>query len=300
MTLATEDLIDRLAVLKRSGEPFVLATVVRTQNATAATAGAKALIHRDGSMQGWIGGGCTAGAVRKAAAQALGDGQARLVRVRPVAEIGQGDVAGVQEMKSACPSGGTVEVFVEPMLPRPTLLVMGASASARALCDLGRRSGFRIALAALAEDQAEIADVDARFEGFDLDGQLGSAADFVVVATQGKRDREALEAALKSGASYVAFVGSRRKAAALKVRLRERGLHETELARLHSPAGLDIGAVTPEELALSILAEIVQERRRGGVGVPDAPQVEVTEAGTVETEVVSPLAKACCGEGTDA
>ncbi len=296
MTLATEDFIDRLAELKASGEPFVLATVVRTEDATSAKAGAKALILGDGSMRGWIGGGCTEGAVRKAAVQALGDGRARLIRVRPKEALaGAAAESGVEDFKSICPSGGTTEVFVEPMLPRPRLLVMGGSGTARALCGLGRQMGFRVTLAALADDQAGVAEADARIEGFELAGQAGLDDGFVVVATQGKRDREALKAAVGSDAAYVAFIGSRRKAETLRAWLRESGLSEARVARLRAPAGLDIGGVTPEEIALSILAEIVQERRRGARVEAKVSEVEVTEEGTVETLVVSPASKACCG-----
>lgn len=266
--VASDDLIDVMADLKGKQQSFALATVVRTEDATSAKAGAKAIVTADGAMVGWIGGGCTQGAVRRAARQALEDGRARLVSVRPREDLEAEGIApgssaeGVEYHRSVCPSGGTVEVFVEPMLPRPTLVVCGASPVAHALADLGRHMGFAVATAALAEDHEGLPPADRRIEGFDLTGEPRLEDSFVTVATQGKRDREALRAALASPARFVAFVGSRRKAETLKAELVAAGLPAEAAARLRSPAGLDIGAITPEEIALSILAEIVQERRK--------------------------------------
>ncbi len=266
--VASDDLIDVMAELKGKQQSFAIATVVRTQDATSAKAGAKAIVTADGAMVGWIGGGCTQGAVRRAAQQALEDGRARLVSVRPrealeAEGIAPGtSAAGVEYHRSVCPSGGTVEIFVEPMLPRKMLVVCGASPVAHALCDLGRHMGFAITTAAMPEDQETLPAADRRVEGLDLSGEPRLEDSYLVVATQGKRDREALRAALATPAPFIAFVGSRRKAEKLKAELVEAGLAPETAARLRSPAGLDIGAITPEEIALSILAEIVQERRK--------------------------------------
>ncbi len=293
MAVESEDIIDCMARMKGDQQPFALATVVRTEDATSAKAGAKAIVRADGSFIGWIGGGCTQGAVRKTAAQALADGRARFICVHPDAPDGSGE--DVEEYKNACLSGGTIEVFVEPILPRPQLFVLGASQTARALCDLGRGLGFAVTLAALPDDLAQIAGVDAAIEGFDLAGNSQAAKGYVVVATQGKRDREALESALVCGAPYVAFIGSRKKMAQLKEQLAARGVDPESLGALRSPAGLDIGAVTPEEIALSILAEIVQERRKDAAA--GAREDVTVEGATVETRVVEPAAGGCCGEG---
>src|SRR3972149_1484751 len=138
MTQHPEDIIDCMARMKGDGQPFALATVIRTEDATAAKAGAKAVVRADGTGIGWVGGGCTLGAVRKAAAQALSDGRARLIRVRPKERLAEDPAeAGVDLHKNACPSGGTVEVFIEPILPRPALIVVGASPVARAPAALG-------------------------------------------------------------------------------------------------------------------------------------------------------------------
>ncbi len=299
MTVDSEDVIDCMARMKGDAQPFALATVVRTKAATSAKVGAKAVIRADGSMVGWIGGGCTLGAVRKAAREALGDGRARMIRVRPDEEAGPGE-EGTDEYRNACASGGTVELFVEPILPRPSLIVAGASGTARALRALGRNAGFTVTAAALADDLEGMTEADETLAGFDLSQSPRAATSFIVVATQGKRDREALEAALRCGAPYVAFIGSRKKAADLKEQLAARGIEAERLAALHAPAGLDIGAVTPEEIALSVLSEIVRERRKiAPVGLVEAPAAEAKdlEGGSVETRVVPPAASGCCGEG---
>ncbi|GAB4374799.1 MAG: XdhC/CoxI family protein [Kiloniellaceae bacterium] len=261
-------LLDLMARLRREARPYALATVVRTVAATSAKAGAKAVVTADGEIHGWIGGGCARGAVKRAALKALQDGEAHLISVQPQEALDAGGVAageakgGVEFHRSACPSGGTLDIFVEPMLPRPQMVVCGASPVARAVADLAGRSGFAVTVAALAEDQDGFEKADRRIEGFTL--PLEAAGErFIVVATQGKRDGEALRAALATETPYVAFVGSRRKAATLSARLKEEGLGADKLARLRAPAGLDIGAITPEEIALSIIAEVVELRRRG-------------------------------------
>ena len=267
MTLDSNEIIECMAKLQAERQPFVLATVVRTEDATAAKAGAKAVIRPDGSIIGWVGGGCTLGAVKQAAAEALKTGQSKLIHIKPAALAeAEPTVAGVEVHKSGCPSGGTEEVFIEPILPKCALIVMGASSVAHALSDLGRRMGFWVTVAALADDLPAHEVADELIEGFDFSDDPRMAGAFVVVATQGKHDRDALRCALSTDAAYVAFIGSRRKAKKLKADLLAEGIGREKLDALHSPAGLDIGAVTPDEIALSILAEIVQLRRKRGAG----------------------------------
>jgi xanthine dehydrogenase accessory factor len=243
--LTTERVLDVLALLKARSEPCAVATVVRTEAATSAKAGAKALVREDGTLEGWIGGGCIQAAVRKAALRTLTDGEARLIRVAPKARLDAQSVtpgraaAGVEHHVSHCPSGGTVDVFVEPVLPPPRLVVLGTSAVATALGDLAGRLGYVVASEPAADERG-----------------------CVVVATQGRGDRAALLAALRTPAGYVAFVGSRRKAASLRGELVASGVPPERLAALRAPAGIAIGAIAPEEIALSILAEIVQFRRQ--------------------------------------
>jgi xanthine dehydrogenase accessory factor len=262
-----DDILDTIATRKSAGVPFALATVVRTVAATAAKAGAKAVILPDGTIsEGWIGGGCARAAVLKAARDALADGKSRLVSVQPPEELeGQGhkpgeEQDGVRFAKNMCPSQGTMDIFVEPVLPRPQVVICGSSPVAVAIADLAGRSGFAVTVCAPATEQPAFADADRRIEGFALPVDE-AASRYVVVSTQGRGDEAALAAALAIEVDYVAFVGSRKKAEALKLALAKRGVAVERLAKLKAPAGLDLGAITPDEIAISILAEIVAVRR---------------------------------------
>jgi xanthine dehydrogenase accessory factor len=261
------DILDLISSRKAQGEPFVLATVVRTVAATAAKAGAKAVILPDGTMsEGWIGGGCARAAVLKAAREALADGKARLVSVQPPDALQDQGVAageergGVRFVKNMCPSQGTMDIFIEPVLPRPQIVVCGASPVAVAIADLGRRVGFDITVCAPAADQGAFGEVERRIEGYALP-VTEAPSRFVVVSTQGRGDEAALQAALSIDVDHVAFVGSRKKAEALKAKLAASGIAPERLAKLRAPAGLDLGAITPEEIAVSIIAEIIAARR---------------------------------------
>ncbi len=263
MKYDADKIIQLIDQLRNDGAEFCVATVVRTENATSAKAGAKAVITKDGEIKGFLGGSCVLGAVRQSADEVLDQGEAKLIRVRPKDEVLEHvDVDGVKLHKSSCPSGGTVEIFVEPMRLAPNLVVCGASPVATALAKLGAGLGYHITAAALEEDLEKFGDVDSAIAGFDLSPARVGKGSFIVVATQGKRDREALTAALNTDAHYVAFVGSRRKAQSLIATLCDQGVDADKLARLSAPAGLDINAIEPVEIALSILGEIVSLRRR--------------------------------------
>lgn len=261
------DIVETISTRKANGEPFVVATVVRTVAATAAKAGAKAVILPDGTIsEGWIGGGCARAAVLKAAKDALADGRSRLVSVQPPEALDGQSVrageerGGIRFAKNMCPSQGTMDIFVEPMLPRPQVVIFGASPVAIAVSDFARRLGFAVTVCAPTAEQAGFADVDRRIEGYALPVEE-AAARYIVVSTQGRDDEAALLAALSIEASYLAFVGSRKKAAALKAVLLEKGVKVERLEKLKAPAGLDLGAITPDEIAVSIVAEIVAMRR---------------------------------------
>ncbi|MEM9632790.1 MAG: XdhC/CoxI family protein [Pseudomonadota bacterium] len=263
----TSDLHPLMNRLKEASEPYALATVVRTISVTAAKAGAKAIIGRDGSIVGgWIGGGCARAAVVKASKAALLDGEPRLISIQPedlLAELGVQpgeEREGVQFAKNMCPSQGTMDIFVEPVLPRPSLVICGASPVALALAKQAPTIGFEVTVAAPAEDLPAFSAWEKRLEGYDL-GSLGNAETYILVSTQGRGDLLALEAALKVNARHIGFVGSRRKITSLKEKLREKGFQSSEIDRIKGPAGLDLGAITPEEIALSILAELLLIRR---------------------------------------
>ncbi len=252
--LLDPDMSDALDALRRSEEPFAIATIVRTAGATAAKPGAKALLRADGTiMHGWLGGGCTRGAVRKAAVSAIEDGAPKLISVAPedvLSENGRkaGDqVDGVEFARNGCPSKGSIDVFIEPCLPRPELLVYGASPVALALTALAERFDWEVA--AISADEP-------------LDQCMPGRLRAIVVATQGQGDLKALTNALEHSADYVAFVGSRKKYAALALKLEAEYVPADRISTVDAPAGMDIGAVTPEEIALSILADLTRIRRR--------------------------------------
>jgi xanthine dehydrogenase accessory factor len=272
------EVMDLVAQMKAAEQAFVLATVVRTVSVTAAKAGAKAIIRPDGTIvAGWIGGGCARGAVLKAAREALADGEPRMVSVQPedlLAELGVKpgeNREGIRFASNLCPSKGTMDIFVEPVLPHPSLLIFGASPVAMSLATQARQLGYHVTLAAPAGDLVAAPDAHALVDGFAL-GELHQARRFIVVSTQGKGDEAALRAAIATPAEYHAFVGSRRKMAALREKLVAGGVDAAAIDRVKAPAGLDLGAITPEEIAMSILAEITVERRRGQRGGAIGPK----------------------------
>jgi len=263
------EVMDLVAQMKSAEQAFALATVVRTVSVTAAKAGAKAIIRPDGTIvAGWIGGGCARGAVLKAAREALADGEPRMVSVQPedmLAELGVKpgeNREGIRFASNMCPSKGTMDIFVEPVLPHPSLLIFGASPVAMSLAAQARQLGYHVTLAAPAADRAGEPDAHVIIDGFEP-RYLNDARRFVVVSTQGKGDEIALKQAIAVDAEYHAFVGSRRKMTALREKLVAGGIAREAIDRVKAPAGLDLGAITPEEIAMSILAEITVERRRG-------------------------------------
>src|SRR5262249_53974609 len=261
------DILGIISSRRAAGEPFVLATVVRTVAATAAKAGAKAVILPDGTIsEGWIGGGCARAAGIKAAKDALADGRSRPVSVEPPAELDKhGYKAGAEQgggrfAENMCPRPGRMGISVEPVLPRAEVVVCGSSPVAGAVADLAKRMGFSVTVCAPPLEQAAFDEVDRRIEGYALPVEEAGER-YVVVSTQGRGDEAALLAAFAVDAEYLAFVGSHKKADALKAKLAEQGVSTERLAKLKAPAGLDLGAITPDEIAISILAEIVAVRR---------------------------------------
>ncbi len=268
---------EHVAALRGTGRPFAIATVVRTVAATSAKPGAKAIVLGTGEIaEGWVGGGCARSAIGKAAIEALADGQPRFVSLKPEELLEAEGVAagdereGIRFARNGCPSKGSMDVFVEPVMPRPELAICGESPVAMALADLASRLDMSRTLCAPGLAAGKAPEVDRLLDGFTFD-TAADAGRYIVVATQGKGDEAALRAALSAGASYIAFVGSRRKFETLRDRLVASGVPAAELDRVKSPAGLDIHAITPDEIALSILAEIVA-RRRGRQLRPHEPE----------------------------
>ncbi len=253
--------LNKAAELLAKGEPFVTASVVRFQAPISGKPGDKAIIFADGKMWGWIGGGCAQPVVIKEALKALADGQPRLVRISPTAA--QED--GIVDYTMTCHSGGTLDIYIEPVLPKPHILILGRSPIAQTLARLGKVIGYRISVVAPGADREQFPDVDLLKTGSNLGalnlGELKITRETsIVVSTQGERDEEALEQAAGTSAEYVAFVASKVKAQKVFEYLREAGLPSERVSQIRAPAGLDIRAASPEEIAVSILAEIVQLR----------------------------------------
>ena len=234
---------------------------MRTLSSTAAKPGMKALVLDDGNFaEGWLGGGCVTSAVRRAAQEAIRSGEATLVCLRPE-ELLADEVDGeamVTLARNGCPSKGSMDIFVEPVVPQPELLVFGQGPVARALLRIA--SGFGFTLASYG-DAVEGVAVDRHYASADDLAAAGNAERFIIIATQGAGDVASLTAALPLASDYLAFVGSRRKFASYRDKLLAAGLSAARIGDVRSPAGLHIDAVTPEEIALSIMAEVIQTRR---------------------------------------
>lgn len=257
------DIFDQIEGLRLLGQPFCVATVLRTADVTSAKAGAKAAVTEAGDILGHLGGACVQRAVLASVGEALATGTPRMIRVKPSEKVvSLIDPDGVQCFKSGCPSGGTVDLLIEPYAPPPCLAIFGDGPIAQALASHGALMGLRIW----------------RATELDVSTVLGPR-DFVVVASQGRGDTVALRAALESDAGRVSMVASRRKANHLLDKLKGEGLAADRADRLKSPAGLDIGAIDPHEIALSILAEIVQWRSAAKT---------MSQAGVVETPSTPP------------
>jgi xanthine dehydrogenase accessory factor len=267
-----EPLIDIAADLQRRGEPFVLATVVRCEAPTSAKPGAKALVHADGRVEGWVGGACAEPVLIREALKALRDGRPRLVGLYGEGGRQPGRTEGILDYAMTCHSGGTLEIYVEPYLPTPQLVLVGHGPVIDALETLGRAAGYSVVP---LRDASTWGHLDAL--------GLGRRAS-VVVATHADSDEDALERVLRSETGYVSLVASRKRTTAILGRLSQRGVAADRLGRLKAPAGLDLGAVTPAEIAISILAEIVQHHR-GDKTLEAEPAV----ATVTPTEAIDPI-----------
>jgi len=266
--------------LANADRPLALATVIQTAQSTSGNAGDKALVSAQGIVEGWIGGGCAQPAVVEAARIALKTAEPCLIRVGPKGEWESLD--GVVDFSSGCLSGGTQVIFIEPLNKQATLTILGDSPVALCLSELAGRLDFSVTVVSPDLESSQLA------ETVSLEHDFASAGgDFVVVATQGRHDRTALKAAINSNAGYIGMVASRKKIAGLKASLIKSGNEAGIVERIHSPVGIEIGAVTPAEIALSVLADLVRARR----GEKIAPQ----PANVVAEAVAGETGGSCCG-----
>ena len=277
-----DDILERAANLKDESKPFVLSTVVACKPPTSAKPGAKAIVQTDGSLYGWVGGSCAQPLVIQESLKALQDGETRLVLLAPDPNDVDVGLQGTVLIPMTCQSEGTLAIYLEPWLPKPELVVIGQSPMARSLVSLGDRLGFRVSACDPSATSELFPDAENLIPELESLRERIGPRSYVVVATMGHYDEEALEIALSGHAEFVGMVASPRRGGAVIEYLRGKGVPEDVLERVRYPAGLDIGAVTPEEIALSILTEIVQRMRAQGQGVSLEPAVQ-PEAEPVES-----------------
>jgi xanthine dehydrogenase accessory factor len=246
--MRTAELLQLAADLARRGEAFVLATVVRREAFSSAQQGDMAVITAAGGYYGWLGGNCTQPTVRREATRALADGKPRLISITP--DPTRETRPGINVLPMTCHSGGTVDIYLEPVLPPPRLWLYGESPAARALAQLAGAMGYAVEAPGAARPPGRL---------------------YIVVATMGENDEDSVAAALAARPEYLGVVASRKRYAELRESLLARGLGPAELAAIRNPAGLDIGARLPEEVALSILAEIVQLARAAAPAAVEVP-----------------------------
>jgi len=233
--------------------------VVRCESPTSAKPGARGIVTADGTITGWIGGGCAQPIVIEESRRALRDGTARLVRITPSA--GKAEVDGIHAYEMVCYSGGTMDIFIEPVLPAPQVVILGRSPVARTLATLAHALKFDVIVHAPGARAEDFGEPTAFADSLDLSQLARPGQSFVVVSTQGEDDEGGVAAALASGAAYVAVVASPKKWKTLSAQLIQQGAERKAVERVHVPAGLEINAKEPEEIALSILAQIVSIRR---------------------------------------
>jgi xanthine dehydrogenase accessory factor len=252
------ELLEVVSLLNRERAAYALATVVETEGSASAKPSSKALIDAQGRLvTGWVGGGCAESAVCRAALECLETGKAAIVDIDLSDEV----------LGAGMPCGGRMRVFVDPVLPRPQLWLMGHGRIAEALCTLADLLGLDVIVDdGAATWQRYVAAKRLITDDLDYSQLAPLPNDFVVIASQHKGDHESIERALASGARYIALIASRKRSGLVLRYLREKGVDRDNLARVVAPAGLDLGGRTPEEIALSVVSQMVMIRR-GGSGV---------------------------------
>lgn len=259
--MAMWEIVEQGQTLRRARRPFALATVVRRERPASAHPGDQAIITAEGQLRGWIGGSCAEPIVIREALRALQDGNSCLVRLGPPDSVPGVTSEGMAVYPMTCHSGGTLEIFVDPCLPEPQVILAGQSPITEALAGLAEAAGFEVVVCAPGAGEDPFPTARQVLPSLDPSRVTLDGRTYVVVATHGQMDEESLKAALQSQAAYVALVASRRRARVCKENLLAMGLSAEQVGRLKAPAGLDLGAITSGEIAVSILAEMVQHRR---------------------------------------
>jgi len=252
------DIFEVIRRLRASGRPFAIATVVETTGSVSAKTSAKAVIDEQGRVvAGWVGGGCAESAACQQGVDCIESGQTAMLEIDLDDEV----------LGAGMPCGGHMRVYVEPVLPRPRLWIMGHGRVAECLCAMGDMLGLEVVVNDPLVDHERYPNaVRLITDDPDYEQLTPAAGDYVVIATQHKGDHESIRRALASAADYIALIASRKRSRLVLDFLRREGFSDADLGRVMAPSGLDLGARTPEEIALSVISEIVLVRR-GGSGL---------------------------------
>jgi len=288
------DIPDQAGRLRAEGEPFVIATVVAYKSPQSAKPGSKAIIKPDGSISGWIGGGCVQPIIIREAQEALQTGKPKLISISP--EATRGDWKGVESYQMACQGGGSLEIYLEPVLPKPDLLIVGNAPIAQILAGLGRLLDFKVCVADPDATRDQFPEADLVLTDLESARSHINARSFVVVATMGTGDEEGLAAVIGTKPQYLGLIASKEKAKSLFQYIRDKGTPAEHLDRIKCPAGLELGGETLPEIALSVMAEITRLRRT--VSEQTAEPVEASkgaslpvmqETAGISTESIDPV-----------
>ena len=276
------DFINKLNELKNSAEAYAIAIIVRRKIPSSGKPGDKAIITEDGYIHGWIGGGCTRGIVLKEALLSIKERKPRCVSITPSKIEGADENTKVYAM--TCQSGGEVEIYIEPVLPKPQLVIFGTSHIAKALAKVAKAIDYQVDVVMSVPDKNVFPEADNIIGLKDLEVNQINTFAYIVVCTQGEGDAEALNKALSIGCDYLSFVASRKKANAIYAEVRGMGATFDQLKTIKTPAGLDLGAKMPNEVAISILAEIIKHYRKADEIVSSTSNNEKKEEVTINND----------------
>ena len=264
------EILDQAGRMRAEEQPFVIATVVAYKSPQSARPGSKAIIKPDGSMSGWIGGGCVQPIIVQEAQKALKTGKPRLVSISP--EAAHGDWKGVEVYQMTCQGGGSLEIYLEPIIPKPALIIVGNSPIAQILSMFGRLLDFKVYVADPEAKQEQFPDAHVVLNDLAAMSSKIDQQSYVVVATMGTGDEEGLESAARTNPRYLGLVASREKANSLFQYIQDKGIPAENIDRIKCPAGIELGSETLPEIALSVMAEITRLRRQSSKKVTDTAE----------------------------
>lgn len=269
-TPTSGDVLDTMLTLRAGKQAFAVATVIETEGSVSAKTGAKAVIDQDGRVvSGWVGGGCAESSVCQTAMECLRTQETRIVELDMNDEV----------LGTGMPCGGSARVYVEPVLPKPALWILGHGRVAEAICSIAATVGFDIVVDDPMADHARYPDASrVLVDDIDYSELTAGPDDYVVVATQHKGDHESMPRLLRGNVRYIALIASQKRSGLVLDFLRQEGFTAEELARVHAPAGLDLGARSPEEIALSVVSEMVMQRRGGSGAHMDSKSRNASKA----------------------